>query len=128
MGETRINKTELGQILDQSFREALIKQGYIWRGTSSGAQYYIRYVAIAGDAVSGADINNVFKVNPGLRSANHKDSAFDKGTLIVNIVDSHTGQSVWQVAMQANLHQDEGLDERKQRINRAVLTIVSKMP
>jgi hypothetical protein len=63
-----------------------------------------------------------------LRSANHKDSAFDKGTLIVNIVDSHTGQSVWQVAMQANLHQDEGLDERKQRIKRAVLTIVSKMP
>lgn len=128
LGKTRIDKAALGQLLDHSFRKALIKQGYIWKGLSSGAQYQISYIAIAGDAVSDEEINREFRINPGLRTDQRGSSIQNKGTLIVNIVENRSGRSVWQVAMQAYLHVDDEVDSRKQRIARAVHTIVSRMP
>ena len=128
LGNTRINKSEIGQLLDHSFKETLKKQGFIWRNASNEAQYQLTYVAIAGDAVSEADINRSFQINPGLKSDSYISKKYEKGTLIVDIIDSRSGQSVWRVSMQANLDRDDDLIARQQRINGAVQALISKIP
>ena len=128
LGNTRIDRREISNLLDVSFKQELKKRGYLWNDSHKLAQYYITYVAIAGDSVTEADINRTFKINPGLSSATYGSNSFEKGSLIVDIVDSRSGQSAWRVALQANLDRDDELDARQQRIKNAVRYIVSKIP
>ena len=55
-------------------------------------------------------------------------SAFEKGTVLIDIVDRASKRAIWRGSMVTKVHQDRTLDQRIKRINEATERIFKKFP
>lgn len=124
--EPRLDGEALDALLRESIEAALTARDY--RIVDGAAQYSVGFVAALEGALSDADIDKHFGINPGLPSTGQQGPAYEKGTIIIDVADTDAHKSLWRSAMQGYVNLDLPAGERNERIKRVVNMMFSSFP
>jgi len=116
----KLKHVPIEHLIQNSIVKTLNDMGYQQSGQGSQTDFYVGYIAALEESLDDATINKTFGINPGFIVANKDQGNYEKGTLIIDIVNARTKITVWRGALQAEVHFDRTDEERKTRIELAV--------
>ena len=79
-------------------------------------------------AMSGEEISDRFRIQPGLNVQAPDDIRYEKGTLVVDITDVKSGRAVWRGALQGFADLAISRDDRQGRLNDMVAFMLARIP
>jgi hypothetical protein len=115
------------EALESAITAALEKKGYeyTWR---SSADLKVGYLVVTNDALSSEQISKRFGVQPGLNLQAPDDVRYEKGTLVVDIIDVKTGGTVWRGALQGFADLEISKEDRQERLDDMVMFMLARFP
>ena len=120
----RLDARKYDRMIREALTEAFAQKGY--RLSSPGASdLLVSYVGGLESVLDDFLIDKLFGVNPAWHDGT-KNRRYEKGTLVVDIVESETKRGVWRGAVQANVTFDLTDGERRERIGRAVELLMAR--
>ena len=118
--------------MDRYFRESIIKafqaRGYHYSPDPAKAELQIGYLLALESALDSGQVRDQYGISPGLAGASPDDTQYEKGTVILDVLDPRTGRSLWRSALQAFATFDLPEPVRRQRIQQAVESMLASFP
>ena len=113
-----IKNVDMWSLIKQSIEGEMQRQGYRHIEQAEQADINICFTAVLQESLRDAQIAQRYGLVPGLMTHNIDQHRYQKGTVIFDVVNPHSGQLVWRTAGQAlasleNIPQQE----RNTRIN-----------
>ncbi|MDH3999590.1 MAG: DUF4136 domain-containing protein [Desulfuromonadales bacterium] len=124
--DERIDDARIREALGQAIKSNLKERGY--RVVDTDGDYEIAFVTALAGSLSDMEINKRFGVNPGMLGDSSDTNAYDKGTVIADVIDPTSGESLWRSALQAYVVFDLEEAVRKERIEKAVTRLFGSFP
>jgi len=127
-GNDRIDEDNYKRLLEDAIVATLKSKGYTFSDDNKQAQLLVSYAAGLESELSDAEITQRFGMIPGLQGKGSVDGKYEKGTIVVDIYDKHTGKSVWRGVVQgfADLKLSSG--ERSQRLKTTIRQLMAEFP
>ena len=124
------NETELPdrQALENAISGALQKKGYEYTWRAGLADLKVGYLVVMNSALSGEEISDRFGIRPGLNLQSPDDVRYEKGTLVVDIIDVKTGRTAWRGALQGFADLEIPMQDRQERLNDMVAFMLARFP
>jgi hypothetical protein len=120
-----LDRTEVDALVRSAIEKALTRRGY--RLVPSGeAERLIGYVLAIDSAVDDATLAGEYGIQPGL--ARSSGTAYEQGTLIIDVVRRGSRRSVWRGAIQADVVPGISESTRRRRIEAAAERLLSALP
>ena len=88
----------------------------------------VDYRVALGNPLEDERLSRRHGVQPGLQAGTPDASRYEKGTLVVNVVDNSHGRTVWSSALQGFADLDIPAHVRQQRINEIVARMLAGFP
>ena len=88
------------------------------------AQYSLVAVVVLGKSVTATDILKQFKLTPSFQTS----SRFEKGTIVIAILDAMTEKILWRGALQANIDLSLSPAVRQQRVREGISRLLRHVP
>ncbi len=121
--DPRIKDQTLKPMLVNAIQQTLIQSGYQLTQDAKQADFLVGYLVALESELDDQAIAKIYGSAPGLIVQSTDD--YEKGTLIIDIVDGVTKQSVWRGALQAAITFDVEHSVRQQRVTTAVQTLLN---
>jgi len=124
------NESELPdrEALENAISGALREKGYEYTWKAGLADLKVGYLVVMNGAMSGEEISDRFGIQPGLNLQAPDDVRYEKGTLVVDIIDVKTGRTVWRGALQGFADLAVPRDDRQGRLNDMVTFMLARFP
>jgi hypothetical protein len=124
------NESELPdrEALENAISGALREKGYEYTWKAGLADLKVGYLVVMNGAMSGAEISGRFGIQPGLTVQAPDDIRYERGTLVVDIIDVKSGRTVWRGALQGFSDLAVSRDERQGRLNDMVAFMLARFP
>jgi hypothetical protein len=116
------------QVLEQAISGALQNKGYEYTWKAGAADLKVGYLVVMNGALSGEQIRARFGIEPGLNLPTPDDTRYEKGTLVVDIIDAKTGRTVWRGALQGFADLEIPKEDRQERLNAMVTFMLARFP
>lgn len=126
--DPRANQAPDQQALENAISGALQNKGYEHTWKSGSADLKVGYLVVMNGALSGEEISDRFGIQPGLNLPTPDDTRYEKGTLVVDIIDAKTGRTVWRGALQGFADLEIPKEERQERLNAMVTFMLARFP
>jgi hypothetical protein len=123
----RLDSTRFRQLLRQSVEHTLMKKGFM-PAYSGPNTLLVGCVAALEEALNDLEINNFYGFKTGWSPGGGAPQKYEKGMLILDIMDGRTGMPLYRGSVRANV--DLGLPEkvRKERLDLAIAQLLSSFP
>ena len=122
--DPKLKDVPFDHLIQNAIIKTLTDMGYQQSGQGSQTDFYVGYIAALEESLDDATINKTFGVNPGFIATGNDKVNYEKGTLIIDIVNARTNITTWRGALQAEVHFDRATEERKKRIELAVTRLL----
>ena len=116
--DPRIKDQTIKPMLESAIQQSLMNSGYQFTSNPQQAEFLVGYLVALESELDDQAIARLYGSAPGLMVQN--TDKYEKGTLIVDIVDGVTKQSVWRGALQAAVTFEVEHSVRQQRVTSAV--------
>jgi hypothetical protein len=93
-----------------------------------GGEFEIAYVAALSRSLSDVEIDQRFGVNPGMLADSKENDTYEKGTVVVDVDDPRSQQTLWRSALQGYVMFDMPEDDRQRRVTQAIERIFTSFP
>jgi hypothetical protein len=125
--DRRVDTDFLDHAVRETLRDTLAARGFT-ASESSPTAFWVGYVGALESAMDDATVNTVFGIDAGWRPASASDTSqtYEKGTLIVVIVELHTKRVAFRGAVQANVSFDLPENVRQERVQRAIGQLLAR--
>lgn len=123
--DPRINDSTLKPMLENAIQQSLIRSGYRFIQDTQQADFLVGYLVALESKLDDQAIVKIYGSAAGLVIQGTDE--YEIGTLIVDIVDGTTKQSVWRGALQAAVTFDVDSSVRQQRVTSAVETLLNNL-
>jgi hypothetical protein len=132
MREIHSNPHE-AEVLDQESLEnaisnALQKKGYKYTWRAGLADLRVGYLVVMNGVLTGKEINDRFGIQPGLNLQAPDTVRYEKGTLVIDIVDIKTGRTAWRGALQGFADLRISKEDRQERFDDMVMFMLARFP
>lgn len=121
--DPRVKDQTIKPMLENAIQQTLINSGYQYIQDPQWADFLVGYLVALESELDDQTIAKLYGNTPGLPLQSTED--YEKGTLVVDIVDGLTKQSVWRGALQAAVTFDVEHSVRQQRVTAAVETLLN---
>ena len=121
--DPRIKDQTIKPMLENIIQQTLINSGYQFTQDPQQADFLVGYLVALESELDDQAIAKLYGNTPGLPLQSTED--YEKGTLVVDIVDGVTKHSVWRGALQAAVTFDVEHSLRQQRVKSAVETLLN---
>jgi hypothetical protein len=121
--DPRITDRDLKPMLVNAVQETLSNSGYQYTQNVQHADFLVGYLVALESELDDQAIAKIYGSAPGLIVQRTDD--YEKGTLIIDIVDGVTKQPVWRGALQAAVTFDVDPTSRQQRVTSAVENLLN---
>jgi len=121
--DPRIKDQTIKPMLENIIQQTLINSGYQFTQSPQQADFLVGYLVALESELDDQAIAKLYGNTPGLPLQSTED--YEKGTLVVDIVDGVTKHSVWRGALQAAVTFDVEHSLRQQRVKSAVETLLN---
>jgi len=123
-----ISGQRIKEILKQEISAAMQNKGFTVAPSGSPSDYYIAFTAATESTLDDDTLLKRYKISPGFNSSKTGKQIYEKGTLLIHIINANTRQTVWQSVVQANVKTGISDDERRKNIKSIVQTMLRKLP
>lgn len=113
------------ETFEKAIYEKLTQSGFTYTKIQD-ANLLVGYTLALESALSDRDINILYGIDPGLESDPSNPNKYEKGTVIINILEARTNRFVWRGGLQAFANFDLPNEVREERIKIAVDTLLAK--
>ena len=125
--DERMDVPSADRIFRGAIENEMTNKGYQMSGEGIVGQFELGFMLALSSSLDDDEMLRKFGFSPGLRSgANSK--APEKGTLVVILIDSRNGRSMWRGAIEAFADLGASDTEREQRAASAVGRLLRLMP
>jgi len=123
--DPRLDAGKMDRMIRGALSDAFADKGYEL-GTAENANLWVGYIGALESALDDVLLNKLFGVNPAWQASGRENRRYEKGTLVVDIVEARTRLGIWRGAVQANVTFDLDDTERRGRIREAVDMLMSR--
>jgi hypothetical protein len=116
------------ETLENAIGNALQKKGYEYTWRAGLADLRVGYLVVMNGALSGKEINDRFGIQPGLNLQAPDTVRYEKGTLVIDIVDVKTGRTAWRGALQGFADLEISKEDRQERLDDMVMFMLARFP
>ena len=132
MREIHSNPHE-AEVLDQESLEnvisnALQKKGYEYTWRAGLADLRVGYLVVMNGVLTGKEINDRFGIQPGLNLQAPDTVRYEKGTLVIDIIDVKTGHAAFRGALQGFADLGISREDRQDRLDDMVMFMLARFP
>jgi len=114
--------------LENAISNALQKKGYEYTWRAGLADLRVGYLVVMNGVLSGKEINDRFGIQPGLDLQAPDTVRYEKGTLVIDIVDMKTGRTAWRGALQGFADLRISKEDRQERFDDMVMFMLARFP
>ena len=115
--DPRLKNSPIQLYFQEAIQQNLNKRGYRFVPSVVDSDFLVAYVLALENSLNDEEINEKYQLNPGLPRQKLNPNRYEKGTLIIDLIESGTKRSIWRGGMQGFAKFDIGEEERKKRIN-----------
>ena len=124
--DERFGGFPLKETFEEDIKQILTKNGFNYVDSLEEAGIIVGYVLALESALSDIDINNLYGINPGFVPNKSDTDKYEKGTIIIDIIEARTYRMVWRGALQGMANFEVSGEERKKRINTVVTRLLNE--
>jgi hypothetical protein len=114
--------------LEHAISNALQKKGYEYTWRAGLADLRVGYLVVMNGVLSGEEINDRFGIQPGMNLQAPDTVRYEKGTLVIDIIDMKTGRTAWRGALQGFADLRISKEDRQERFNDMVMFMLARFP
>lgn len=114
--------------LENAISNALHKKGYEYTWRAGLADLRVGYLVVMNGVLTGKEINDRFGIQPGLNLQAPDTNRYEKGTLVIDIVDMKTGRTAWRGALQGFADLRISKEDRQERFDDMVMFMLARFP
>jgi len=114
--------------LEKAISNALQKKGYEYTWRAGLADLRVGYLVVMNGVLTGKEINDRFGIQPGLNLQAPDTVRYEKGTLVIDIVDMKTGRTAWRSALQGFADLRISREDRQERFDDMVMFMLARFP
>ena len=114
--DQRLQGSKLQSMIEQGIKQNLQDMGYRFVDSVSKSDFSIGYTAALESALNDDEIMRRFGLLPGSSIATIGSAEYEKGSLIIYVMNASSRDVVWRSAVQAGVDLSAGDAERKQRL------------
>lgn len=127
--DSRLEHANLNYLIQMSIINELNSKGYSYQPESRQPQFQIAYVAALQTALDDQAIEEKYGIRPGLVDGKNDRSKYEKGTIIVDLIEPASGRLIWRGAGQALATlEDIPQEQRKQRVEKFIKDLFIALP
>jgi hypothetical protein len=116
------------EALEHAIGNALRKKGYEYTWRAGLADLRVGYLVVLGGALSDKEINERYGIQPGLDLQAPDTVRYEKGTLVIDIIDMKTGRTTWRGALQGFADLEVSRQDRQERLDDMVMFMLARFP
>ena len=114
--------------LEKAISNALQKKGYEYTWRAGLADLRVGYLVVMNGVLTGKEINDRFGIQPGLNLQAPDTVRYEKGTLVIDILDMKTGRTAWRGALQGFADLRISKEDRQERFDDMVMFMLARFP
>ena len=114
--------------MKNAISNALRNKGYEYTWRAGLADLQVGYIVVMNGALSGKEINDRYGIQPGLNLQAPDTVRYEKGTLVIDIIDKKTGRTAWRGALQGFADLEISKEDRQERLNDMVMFMLARFP
>jgi hypothetical protein len=132
-GDSRINNEFVAEHVVPEVDRILAQRG-LRKDTTGTAELKVGYIVTVQDVTDIKSVNTYYGYEYGYEGASGPgytttyDASYEKGSLIIDMVDIESEQLVWRGIAQAKANPESDPGKRQQRLEEAVQKILEKFP
>jgi hypothetical protein len=114
--------------LENAITDTLRKKGYEYTWRAGLADLRVGYLVIMDGALSDKELNDRYGIQPGLNLEAPDSARYEKGTLVIDIIDMKTGRTAWRGALEGFAYLEISREDRQERLNDMVMFMLARFP
>jgi hypothetical protein len=114
--------------LEKAISNALQKKGYEYTWRAGLADLRVGYLVVMNGVLTGKEINDRFGIQPGLNLQAPDSVRYEKGTLVIDILDMKSGRTAWRGALQGFADLRISKEDRQERFDDMVMFMLARFP
>lgn len=126
--DDKFNVNDMTLAIESAIKEILLEKGYRFDDTATNPHLQVSYLAALEEEVSDEEIIRRFGIMPGFNRQSPDASRFQKGTIVIDIMDVEMGKSVWRGAVQGFAALERSQDEREKRVKSIFEELMLQFP
>lgn len=123
-----INAQRAQEIVRNAIAEEMQMKGLPISPVGSPSDYYVAYTLATDSTIDDETLMKRYNISPGVNTSSQGANIYEKGTLLIYIIDAKSRQTKWQSAVQAGIQYDISEEQRKANIRSIVRTMLRNFP
>ena len=127
-GGLQTGDVSVNTLLEEAIANTLQKKGYRYAAATGQGDLLVSYAVALNDATADKQLAEKYGMQADLNFLSPEPDKFEKGTLVIDVVERKTGLSAWRSSLQGFAYLDIDQAERRQRIHSIVQRMLSGLP
>ena len=127
-GGLQTGNVSVNALLEEAIANTLQKKGYRYATATGQGDLLVSYAVAVNDAAADKQLAEKYGMQADLNFSSPEPDKFEKGTLVIDVVERQTGLSAWRSSLQGFAYLDINQAERRQRIHSIVQRMLSGLP
>ena len=128
--DERFKGFPMKETFEKAAYDRLTANSFTYVSNMDDARLVVGYALALESALSDVDLNILYGLNPGFKGVSSDKDKYEKGTIIIDIIEARTRRMVWRGALQGMAVFDLSEEERRERftlvINRLLDEFIAK--
>jgi len=126
--DPRLGELRIQELLRESVTLVLADKGYLLDPDDGKSDLLVGYIVTLDDSQEGQELAEHYGVQASINLASPDPARYEKGTLIIDIIERRTGLTAWRSALQGFASLDISEAERRSRFHAMVKRMLAGMP
>ncbi len=126
--DPRMDNLQLQELLRAAINNTMTEKGYQAAAAGVQGDLLVGYIITLNDARTDEEIADSYGVQASINVPTPDPARYEKGTLVIDILDSSTGLMAWRSALQGFASFQISDEQRRHRINEMVQRMLSGLP
>jgi hypothetical protein len=126
--DARLADSDLQSVIEETIRSQLTSLGFRFNDNVSEADLLLAYTAATERNLSDEELLRRFGLAPGYPAPEEDAIAYERGALVLYLVDPSNGLLVWRCAAQTLVDFEAQPEVRRQRIKAGIASMLDTLP
>ena len=127
-GDPRMESVPVNALLEEAIADTLEQKGYRYAAAMDQGDLLVSYAVSLNDAAADTQLAEKYGMQADLNFSSPDPDKFEKGTLVIDVVERQTGLSAWRSSLQGFAYLQIDESERRQRIHSMVQRMLAGLP
>jgi len=126
--DPHLGDLQMQALLRESITVAMADKGYLPAMDEGQSDLLVGYVLVLNDARADQALAEQYGLKASVNLASPDPTRYEKGTLVIDVIERSSGLSAWRSALQGFASLDISESERRTRIHELVQRMLAGMP